>query len=83
MSEAIDIRSVMLRAGVTLADDPPPPTEDETLAADALGLTPVEVRFARRHGVTPERYAASKNIHNLATFEAEMARRREEEKADR
>ncbi len=79
----MDIRAMMLRAGVKLADDPPPPTDDETLAAAALGLTPVEVRFARRHGVTPERFAASKNIHNLVSFEAEMARRREEEKADR
>ncbi len=46
------------------------------MVADSLGLTAEEVRFARRHSVTPEQYAASKSIHNLVSFEAEMRRRR-------
>ncbi len=73
-----DIRAAMLRAGVHYPPDPPPATASETTAADALGLTTEELRFARRLGVEPELYAASKKIHSLATFEAEILRRRSE-----
>ncbi len=78
MDDDFDLRAAMLRTGVRYPDDPPPATEDEKLVADALSLTLEEVRFTRRHGVSPVRYAASKNIHNLADFEAEMVRRREQ-----
>ncbi len=78
MDDDFDLRAAMLRTGVRIPDDPPPATEDETMVADALSLTVEEVRFTRRHGVTPEKYAASKSVHSLASFEVEMRRRRAE-----
>ncbi len=79
MPDEIDFQRMMERAGVRYPADPPPPTASETTTADELGLTPEEVRFARRMGVEPELYAASKRVHSLADFEAEMRRRRAEQ----
>ncbi len=81
MTDDIDFRAMMRQTGVLLRDDPPPATPSETMTADALGLTTEEVRFSRRLGVSPERYSASRSIRSLATFEAEMARRRDAEAA--
>ncbi len=70
-----DFRSMMQRAGVLLADDPPPPTASEQMCADSLSLTVAELRFARRLDVGAERYAASKSIRSLASFEAAQCSR--------
>ncbi len=60
-------REMLRKTGVFLPDDTP---------ADALGLTDEEAAFARRLNITPASYAASKGITDLASFEAEMTRRR-------
>ncbi len=79
MADDTDYRAMMQRAGVLYRDDPPPPTASEQMVADSLGLTIEETRFARRLGVAAEKYAASKAIRNLTSFEEEMARRRAEQ----
>ncbi len=73
-----EYRKLMERAGVLLAAGQPAPTASESASADSFGLTVEEARFARRLNVSPARYAASKSIHSLASFEAEMRRRRAE-----
>ncbi len=60
-------RELLRKTGVFIPDDTP---------ADELGLTDDEAKFARRLNVTAADYAASKSITDLATFEAEMVRRR-------
>ncbi len=72
-----DFRRMMERAGVLLGADAPAPTASERMTADALSLTVEELRFSRRLGVEPSRYAASRSIRSLATFEAELRRRRD------
>lgn len=67
---AIDYRAAMERAGVTLPDDPLPPTPSEQMTADALGLRIEELGFARRLGVSPAHFAAARGIRSLKDFEA-------------
>ncbi len=64
-------RAMLRKTGVLIPDDTP---------ADALGLTPDEAAFAKRLNITAAQYAASKGITDLASFTAEMARRRDEGK---
>ncbi len=71
-----DFRAMMQATGVLMPDDTPPATASESMLGDALGLSIEELRFSRRLGVEPERYSASKSVRSLATFEAEMTRRR-------
>ncbi len=65
-------RAILRKTGVFIPDDTP---------ADALGLADDEAKFARRINITPAQYAAAKGITDLATFTAEMARRRDAEAA--
>ncbi len=60
-------RALLRKTGVYIPDATP---------ADELGLTDDEAKFARRLNITPASYAASKGITDLASFEAEMTRRR-------
>lgn len=69
-------RAAMIAAGVRVPAEAPPPSPSEQMTADSLGLRIEEIRFARRIGCSPERYAAAKSIRSLADHEAALDERR-------